>query len=492
MKLFYSIRKIFLLAFLLIAGITEAQAPLKMSYQAVIRNDMNELIASQNIRVRISILQGTPVGPSVYTETHTVPTNVNGLATLEIGEGTVVSGNMAAVDWSDGPYYLRTETDPNGGTNYSIVGTSELLSVPYAFYAANGGVPGPQGPEGPQGPAGPQGPQGPPGPQGIQGEKGDPGEPGEIGEQGPQGDPGPQGPAGPQGEKGDPGDTGPQGPAGPVGPQGPPGIQGPQGPQGPPGPAGGSDMQVIFNDNDIAAGDEEFLFDKEKNHLVIGASEINPNAALEIKSESGALLLPRMNTNQRDALTPDEGMLIYNTDVQRFQGFVGDSGIVEIAKSEVSAATYFIGDDGVELDYVAQSVTPSKTGQLRTFEFNVSSLSPGFQLTIELYEGDTPGSGILIHTQDIIVNDLGWNIVNYPPSYVLIEGQAYHFIIRPTVMSPDFLGILQSNALPPGQHAGGTLFYYNSATGSFDPSLVDDMDFRIKSLVNNQMWINLH
>ena len=85
--------------------------------------------------MQISILQGLPTGTSVYVESHTPTTNVNGVVSIEIGGGTVVSGTFAGIDWGNGPYYLKTETDPTGGTTYTIAGTNQLLSVPYALHA---------------------------------------------------------------------------------------------------------------------------------------------------------------------------------------------------------------------------------------------------------------------------------------------------------------------------------------------------------------------
>jgi hypothetical protein len=134
-----------------------AQAPNRMNYQAVIRDGSGELLKGKNVRTRVSVLAKTETGTAVYVETHDAVTNANGLVTLVIGNGTVVSGNLSSVNWGDGPYFIRTETDPNGGNNFSLAGTSQLLSVPYALFAANGGTPGPQGPAGPQGPQGPAG-----------------------------------------------------------------------------------------------------------------------------------------------------------------------------------------------------------------------------------------------------------------------------------------------------------------------------------------------
>ena len=120
-----------------------AQAPQKMSYQAVIRNSSNALVNSTAVGMRISILQATTTGTAVYVETQTPTTNANGLVSLEIGAGTAVTGTFAGIDWSAGPYFIKTETDPAGGSSYSITGTSQLLSVPYALSAA--GIANPTG-----------------------------------------------------------------------------------------------------------------------------------------------------------------------------------------------------------------------------------------------------------------------------------------------------------------------------------------------------------
>ena len=152
-------------AAILMTATVFAQSPDKMSYQAVIRNSSNTLVANSAVGMRISILQTSTSGIAVYVETQTPTTNANGLASIEIGGGTVVSGNFSTINWANGPYFVKTETDPTGGTNYTISGTSQLLSVPYALYAANSGssTPGPQGATGPQGPQGATGPQGPAG-----------------------------------------------------------------------------------------------------------------------------------------------------------------------------------------------------------------------------------------------------------------------------------------------------------------------------------------
>ena len=122
-----------------------AQAPNKMSFQTVVRNSLGKLVVNKSIGVRLSILKTSSTGTAVYVETHTKTSNVNGLLTLEVGTGTVSSGTFATIDWSQGPYFLKTEMDVNGGTSYSITGVTEFVSVPYAKMAdavktvANGG-----------------------------------------------------------------------------------------------------------------------------------------------------------------------------------------------------------------------------------------------------------------------------------------------------------------------------------------------------------------
>ncbi len=112
-----------------------AQSPQKMSYQAVIRDASNALVTNTSIGMQISILQTTATGSAVYVETQIPTTNTNGLVSLEIGTGTVVSGDFTTIDWANDTYFIKTETDPTGGTNYTITSTTQLMSVPYALHA---------------------------------------------------------------------------------------------------------------------------------------------------------------------------------------------------------------------------------------------------------------------------------------------------------------------------------------------------------------------
>ena len=115
-------------------GLT-AQTPEKISYQAIVRNSSDAILANANIGMQISILEGSSNGTAVYVETQTPTTNANGLVSIEIGNGTIASGSFNAIDWANNNYFVKTEIDLNGGTSYTITGTSQLMSVPYALHA---------------------------------------------------------------------------------------------------------------------------------------------------------------------------------------------------------------------------------------------------------------------------------------------------------------------------------------------------------------------
>jgi len=110
-----------------------AQAPQAISYQTVIRNANNNLLVNTLVSIKISIISGVN---TVYAETHTKSTNENGLVSLSIGKGNVVSGIFSTIDWGTGTYFVKTDIDPSGGSNYTITGGSQFLSVPYAFHSA--------------------------------------------------------------------------------------------------------------------------------------------------------------------------------------------------------------------------------------------------------------------------------------------------------------------------------------------------------------------
>jgi len=131
-------KKIFtVLSAVLLSASLWAQAPQSFSYQAVVRGTDNALVSNKKVGMKISLLQGSETGTAVYVETHTPTSNANGLVSIAIGGGTkdASSTAFASIDWSQGPYFVKTETDAAGGTSYSLTTTSQLLSVPYALHA---------------------------------------------------------------------------------------------------------------------------------------------------------------------------------------------------------------------------------------------------------------------------------------------------------------------------------------------------------------------
>lgn len=234
------------LAAVLTAQMGFGQSPELIRYQSILRDANGNAQANTAGTLTIDIVQGSVNGPTVYAEDHAVVSNDYGLVNVNIGAGTVLNGTFATIDWSAGPYFARTSL------NGSVLGTSQLLSVPYALYAKESGSSIP-------GPAGPQGPQGDPGPAGADGADG---------AQGPAGPPGPPGPAGADGA------DGAQGPAGADG------ADGAQGPQGPPGSANISgDINHLVKFTAPDAGGNSLVYDDGTN---VGVGTTTPAWPLHV------------------------------------------------------------------------------------------------------------------------------------------------------------------------------------------------------------------
>ena len=220
----------------------QAQAPQQLNYQAVVRNSSGQPLANgTHVSVRFQIHDGTPTGTVVYLETASLTTNQFGLVTYAIGSGA----NLSTVSWSTGAKYLEVDMDPNGGNSYSDMGTSQLLSVPYALFAGNSAA-GPIGPTGLQGVTGAAGNVGATGATGIgvagvtgaNGATGATGNNGNNGVTGPTGNDGPTGLPGVNGTNGATGINGSIGATGPTGNDGATGLNGATGANGNDGATG--------------------------------------------------------------------------------------------------------------------------------------------------------------------------------------------------------------------------------------------------------------
>jgi subtilisin-like proprotein convertase family protein len=244
-----------LLMILAISSLSFGQIPQVINYQAVVRNSVGQPVASSStIRLRFTIHDLSPTGATVFQEVALLSSNQFGLVTH--GIGSVIS--MQSVNWSNGAKYLQVEADIAGGVNFQDMGTTQLLSVPYALYALTSGsgagstgatgaqgiqgipgLTGPTGPTGSVGATGTQGVTGSTGPTGAVGAGGGPtGSTGITGPTGPAGANGAQGIAGPTGSAGAQGQVGIAGPTGPTGAQGTIGLIGPAGVTGPTGSVG--------------------------------------------------------------------------------------------------------------------------------------------------------------------------------------------------------------------------------------------------------------
>ena len=285
---------------LLLTASVWAQAPQKMSYQAVIRNSSNALITSTPVGMQISILQGSSTGTAVYVETQTPSTNANGLVSLEIGTGTIVTGTFAGINWAAGPYFIKTETDPTGGTSYTIVGTSQLMSVPYALFAEKAG----------------------PNTCSL---------PSECG----------------------PGFTCSSGYCVPI-----PGATGPAGVI-----ASGSALgNTIFWDGSQWVLNNNFIYNNG-NSVGINNNAPDSSSLLDVKSTTKGFLPPRMTTIERNAIvSPAQGLVIFNITTKCFEVWSGASWISICEGACVPSPT--LSNAGVDfnsptLNYTLQGNTPT-------------------------------------------------------------------------------------------------------------------------------------
>jgi len=410
---------------LLITGLTFnifAQAPQMMSYQCVIRNSAGDLITGQSVGIRISILRGSTSGSVVFSETYDpVPvTNGNGLVTIQIGNGIPSTGIFSEINWSDGPYFIKTETDPDGGTNYTITGVTQLLRVPYSLHSKTAET--------------------------------------AITET----DPVFSGSA-----------------------------------------AGGitaSDITEWNNklemeiDGDPQNELQDFanVLDKGNNangkniislgKIGVGTSDPVSGAAVDISSATGALLLPRMTTSQRNSVAPVKGMLIYNTDTDKFQGYSRDS----ISKIDQQHLT--INNAGGENR--AQSFTAGESGKLIGVEIPLITYNNLFQINIAIRDG-AGTAGTILHSQTFAIPATPvWTWYSFNITGVnVIAGNSY--TIHVTELNPGSCGMgpcYNWGMDTSGDNYPGGQFYYNGTP--YLPSC--DCAFKTYIKEFGDTWVDLN
>ena len=242
-------KHIYSILFLLFVTICSAQAPHTFSYQTIIRDSNWQPRVNETVNIAVSISEDSPNEFPIYREEHfSVITNEIGLVNLVIGGGQPTpASDFNEIDWGNHTHFLTiglADVTSTSSTDYLIIGSTQLRSVPYALFCETSENPGNPGPQGEQGLQGPVGQMGPPGPQG---------------------------------------NTGPQGPSGPMG------IQGPIGPQGNPGPTGmqGPSMYQVW----LSAGNEgtveEFLLGQDTYQFWLNSG--NTESDLDFDGEAGTI-----------------------------------------------------------------------------------------------------------------------------------------------------------------------------------------------------------
>ncbi len=331
-------------ALIIVSNIAFAQAPQKFSYQAIIRSNAGNILQNQTANFKITIHDSTASGTDIYHETHNTSTNQFGLVNLLIGSGTNTSGIFDSIKWNHNNKFIEVEIDL--GSGYVSMGTTQLVSVPYALYAEKSGTPGPKGATGPTGADGQIGIQGPIGPTGADGQQGIQGITGPTGADGQIGIQGPIGPTGADGQQGIQGITGPTGADGQIGIQGPTGadgqqgIQGITGAQGTTGPSGSLNAWSLTGNSGTTPGTN-----------FIGTTD---NKNLIFKANGGEYF--RLNTTNSDLLL-GSGIRLHNTGptINEVAGFSNSNGLY------VSLANCNNGFSGAVSVY-AVAGTPYGTG----------------------------------------------------------------------------------------------------------------------------------
>ena len=120
------------------SGTMQGQVPETINYQAALRDDSGQALNNQTVSLRLTVRQATADGSPVYAETHAVQTNDRGIVQLGIGTGSNPIGALSAISWGTDAYFLQIEMDDAGGNDFTWLGTSQLVTVPYAFFSNNG------------------------------------------------------------------------------------------------------------------------------------------------------------------------------------------------------------------------------------------------------------------------------------------------------------------------------------------------------------------
>ncbi len=486
-----NMKKLLLSAWLIamLNNLLSAQAPQQLNYQAVVRNNTGNTVANNTpVKLKFTIHDSSASGTSVFTETQNTTANQFGLVNVQIGSVS----NLSPVNWGSGTKFLQVELDINNSGTYTDMGTSQLLSVPYALnaktsadnnwvksgndiYNANSGNVGigtvasfyklhvidSVGGH-------------------IAGVKIE--------------------------NKGDGGlatlvwgnKAGSTGLAAKW-----------SGDTNTAYNVQTANMLSIENYNGNlmlnAAGNNIYLGTNNgepsltltsTGNLGVGTTTPAPSAAVDITSTTGGLLLPRLTQAQRDALNnPVAGLVIFNSTAKAFQGYNGDMDST-LAYSTVGLTGTYVMDDGNMQDYPAQSFQPAVSGTCDSISFWVELFYNGFtqgDADVMLYSGLPDGSiaGSLLASTTLTINSLGKKTIAFANPPVLTAGVDYYFMIKPhTVYPTGWFSVERSNGATPGECATGTVWYNMGGMGGWMPSGIDDLQFTV--LHKGTPWVIFH
>lgn len=478
------------LCFIAMATLAFAQAPQGINYQAVARNNAGAVLANQSIGLRLSIREAAANGPTIYTETHTATTNQFGLFTVVVGSGTVTQGTFAGINWGNGNgKFLRVELDAAGGTNYTDMGTTQLQSVPYALYAGssadnrwaessnniyntNSGNVG-------IGIANPDYKLHVADSTGITQVVGI-----EVLNKG-------NGNARLLATNQD-GSWGGLTKFSPTTLGTIAGI-----------PTG--NLMELYNADgnmvlDVYQRNIYFATNGLAPAMVISPSAVGigtaapaPSAALEVNSTTGGVLLPRLTTAQRNAISaPTPGLLIYNTDLGKFQGYAVNGASSFVGAADYTGGTFtYVANDGMMQNAAAQSFQVTQAGLLDSISFNALGFVNGtgpMTVNVQVHEGTPAAPGNLLGSATVTVTAAGRYTVALPGNITLATGTNYWFEITSTTSSSTYLQI-ERTGTGAGPYALGSLWYYDILMGYMQSG--DDLWFEVK-LKSISAWVDLH
>ena len=375
------------------------QAPEGFKYQAVVRDAGNLILNNQAVGMQITILQGANTGATVYEETFAPTTNGYGLVNLEIGSGTVVSGDFTTIDWSAGPYFIETAVDITGGTSYTVMGTSQLMSVPYALHANTA--------------------------ENVTNDQVDDADADTTNE-----------------------------------------LQ--------------NIEQVLVVGND--ANGNNIL---NIGQIGIGTSSPNTSAGIDMNTTTGALLLPRLTTPQRDLLTPAEGMMIYNLDELKFQGYTYGE---DYGSPVIDQVQSLFNNANTSLDK-SQSFQAGISGILNNVKVRLNTPGGGGTVTIKIRAGIGNG-GPILYQEDVYVNYVsGGFLYSINPANVIVSvGQSYTINITNVFINPfdsDFDWLMDTN----NPYPQGDFYYDGMNITNFDAVFETSVMPLLPSILQ---WVNLH